>query len=81
MLPTWQLLLITISRIMEVIVSLIFPSGQLWFLKMRLFLSFHVNHMIIPGVRIQQRFTSAWSLYFSLQSLIVVAMLPDILSD
>jgi hypothetical protein len=61
-LPVWQLRLCTVSRVMEIIVSLIFPSGQLWFLKMRRFLSFHIAHMIIPGMRVQQRFTSSCSL-------------------
>jgi hypothetical protein len=49
---------------MDIIVSLIFPSGLLLFLKMHRFLSFHIDHMIIPGVSIQQRFTSSFSLFF-----------------
>jgi hypothetical protein len=61
-LPVWQLWLCTISFVMEIIVSLIFPSGQLWFLKMPQFLSFHIAHMIIPRMRVQQRFTSSFSL-------------------
>ena len=47
-----RLWLCTISLVMAIIVSLIFPTVQLWFLKMHLFLSFQIAQMIMSGVRV-----------------------------
>jgi len=80
-LPVWSLRLYIVSLVTEIIVSLIFPTIQLWFLKMHWFLSFHISHMIIPRMRVQQRFTSSFSLYFSFHMLIVADISPLILLD